>query len=193
MVDGAASLMSIFYGMTAGGRWSDQRGDNLLDGGAPFYDTYETADGRYVSHRRARAEVLCRAGAAHRPGRALRASASTTARCGPRCATAIAAILRGKTRDEWCALLEGTDACFAPVLTIDEAPRMRMPRSRSAFVEVDGVVQPGARAALRPQHRRAAAPRRRPIGMHTDAVLSEAGFSADEIAALHAAGVALRP
>ena len=86
MVDGAASLASIFYGLHGRGTWSEPRGANLLDGGAPFYDTYETADGRYVSLGAAGAEVLCRAGRSARPGRALRASASTTAACGPRCA-----------------------------------------------------------------------------------------------------------
>ena len=105
----------------------------------------------------------------------------------------MAAILRGKTRDEWSALLEGSDACFAPVLTHRRgaaaracavARRLRRGRRR-------GAAGPGA--AFRPQQRRR---RRTPapaIGTHTDAVLAEAGFSADEIAALHAAGVAMRP
>jgi alpha-methylacyl-CoA racemase len=101
-------------------------------------------------------------------------------------------ILRGKTRDEWSAALEGTDACFAPVLTLDEAPRHAHARDRNAFVDVAGVVQPGP--APRFDRSGSRSPQPAPaVGTHTDAVLAEAGFGADEIAALHAAGVAKGP
>jgi alpha-methylacyl-CoA racemase len=191
MVDGAASLMSIFYGMAASGRWTPNRGDNLLDGGAPFYDTYETADGRYVSigalEPKFFAEMAQRIGLDERF-----VNRQYDRKLWPEMRAAMAAILRAKTRDAWCAELEGSDACFAPVLTIEEAPQHAHALSRGAFVEVGGVVQPG-RA---PRFGRSTAPPPTPapaIGAHTDEVLAEAGFSADEIAALHAGGVSLKP
>ncbi len=190
MVDGAASLMSIFYGMAAGGRWSERRGENLLDGGAPFYDTYETADGKYVSIGALEPKFF--AEMARRIGLDRRFVAGQYERAlWPEMRAAMAGILRGKTRDEWTALLEGTDACFAPVLTIAEAQGHAHARARQTFVEVAGVVQPGP--APRFDRSTADLPRPAPaIGTHTDEVLAEAGFRADEIAALHAAGVALR-
>lgn len=191
MVDGAGSLMSIFYGMHASGRWSDQRGDNLLDGGAPFYDTYETADGKYVAigalEPKFFAEMAQRIGLDE--GFIKRQYDRKT---WPEMRTAMTRILRGKTRDEWSALLEGSDACFAPVLTLDEAPRHAHASARAAFVEVAGVVQPGP--APRFDRSGSRAPEAAPaIGAHTDEVLAEAGFRADEIVALHEAGAALRP
>jgi alpha-methylacyl-CoA racemase len=191
MVDGAASLMSIFYGMAAAGRMNDRRGENLLDGGAPFYDTYETADGRHVSigalEPKFFAEMAQRIGL---DARFVKRQYERT--LWPEMRTAMAAILRGKTRDEWSGLLEGSDACFAPVLTIAEAPQHAHARSRGAFVAVGGVVQPGP--APRFDRSTAEPPTPAPaIGMHTDAVLLEAGFSSDEISALFATGVALRP
>jgi alpha-methylacyl-CoA racemase len=191
MVDGAASLMSIFYGMTAAGRMNDRRGDNLLDGGAPFYDTYETADGRYVSIGALEPKFF--AEMAQRIGLDTRFVKGQYERnLWPEMRAAMSTLLCGKTRDEWSALLDGTDACFAPVLTIEEAPQHKHAQARGAFVEVAGVVQPGPaprfdRSTVEPPTPAPA------IGTHTDAVLSEAGFSADEISALHAAGVALRP
>jgi alpha-methylacyl-CoA racemase len=191
MVDGAASLMSIFYGMHAGGRWSDQRGDNLLDGGAPFYDTYETADGRYVSigalEPKFFAEMAQRIGLDERF-----AKRQYDRKVWPEMRAAMDTILRAKTRDEWCALLEGSDACFAPVLTIEEAPGHAHARARAAFVDVAGVVQPGPAPRFDRSGSRAPLPAPA-IGAHTDEVLVEAGFRADEIAALLADGVALRP
>ncbi|MEO7854019.1 MAG: CaiB/BaiF CoA-transferase family protein [Rubrivivax sp.] len=190
MVDGAGSLMSIFYGMRASGAWKDQRASNLLDGGAPFYDTYETADGRHVSiaalEPKFFAELVQRLGVDERFVK-LQHDRSQW----PQMRAAIAATVRGKTRDEWCALLEGSDACFAPVLGIDEAPAHAHARSRGAFIDLDGVVQP----APAPRFDRSVADTPRPapvVGAHTDQVLVEAGLRADEIAALHADGVALQ-
>ena len=190
MVDGAASLASIFYGMTASGRWNDQRGNNLLDGGAPFYDTYETADGKYVSIGALEAKFF--AEMAERIGLDKRfVKGQYDRKLWPELRAALAAILCGKTRDAWCVLLEGSDACFAPVLSMAEAPQHAHARARQAFIDLDGVVQPGP--APRFDRSTPDAVRAAPApGAHTDQVLAEAGFTADEIAALHAAGAARR-
>ena len=189
MVDGAASLMSIFHGLFAAGRWDPaQRSANLLDGGAPFYDTYETADGRHVSlgalEPKFFAELVQRVGldqkfVARQYDKAL----------WPELRAAIAAAFLSKTRDEWSALLEGTDVCFAPVLSLDEVQDHRHATERVSYIRIDGVVQP----APAPRFSRSQAePPRAPVavGAHTDVVLAEAGFSADEIAALRASGAA---
>ena len=190
MVDGAASLASIFYGMTAGGRWNQKRGDNLLDGGAPFYDTYETADGKHVSIGAIEPKFFAEmAGLIGLDKRFVKGQYER--RLWPEMRAEMERILRGKTRDEWSRLLEGSDACFAPVLSIEEAPRHAHAQARGAFVEVNGVVQPGPAPRFdrsTPEPVRPAPP----TGTHTDEVLAEAGFSADEIAALHAAGAAKR-
>jgi len=190
MVDGAASLASVFYGMTAGGRWSDQRGDNLLDGGAPFYDTYETADGKYVSIGALEPKFF--AEMAERIGLDARfVKRQYDRKLWPEMRAEMTRILRGRTRDAWCAALEGSDACFAPVLTIAEAPQHPHAQARQAFIDVGGVVQPGPAPRFDRSTPGPVQPAPAP-GAHTDEVLAEAGFSADEIAALHAAGAALR-
>ncbi len=190
MVDGASSLMSIFHGLSAAGQWNvEQRGANLLDGGAPFYDTYATADGKWVSigalEPKFFAELTQRIG--------LDASfikRQYDRRCWPEMREAITALMAAKTRDDWCTLLEGTDVCFAPVLTLAEAPAHHHASARSGFVTVDGVVQ----AAPAPRFSRSAVAQPKPAvkaGTHTDAILAAAGFSADEIGALRAAGAAV--
>jgi len=188
MVDGAASLMSLFYGLQAGGAWGGSRGENLLDGGAPFYDTYECADGGHIAL--APLEPKFFAELAQRIGLAERFVAGQyDRRLWPEMREAITAIVRAKTRDDWCAVLEGSDACFAPVLAMAEAPLHAHAQAREAFVTLDGVVQPGP--APRFDRCRPEPPRPAPaIGEHTAEVLGEAGYSADEIAALKAAGVA---
>jgi alpha-methylacyl-CoA racemase len=188
MVDGASSLMSIFHGLRAAGAWGEPRGANLLDGGAPFYDTYETADGRHIAlaplEPKFFAELVQRLGLDERF-----VKRQYDRRLWPEMRAAIAAVVLGKTRDDWCALLEGSDACFAPVLSLDEAPGHPQARQREAFVSIDGVVQPAA--APRFDRSQPAPPTRAPtLGEHTDAVLAEAGFAADEIAALRSAGAA---
>jgi alpha-methylacyl-CoA racemase len=142
MADGASLLMSMMWGFRAKGIWSDARGTNYLDTGAPYYDTYETADGKHVAigaiEPPFHAELLKRTGLDADPlfadqngedGREQRRAA-------------FAALFARRTRDEWCALLEGTDACFAPVLSYDEAPAHPHNRARRAFLDIAGVTQP---------------------------------------------------
>jgi len=188
MVDGAASLASIFYGLHAAGNWSEARGANLLDGGAPFYDTYETADARHISLAPLEPKFFARL--AEALGLEPRfVQRQYDRRLWPEMRAAIAAAVLRHTRDEWCARLEGSDACFAPVLSFEEAPMHVHARARAAFVTVDGVVQPAP--APRFDRTPAAQPRPAPHpGQHTDEVLHEAGFSAAEVAALRTAGAA---
>lgn len=186
MVDGVASLMGLFHGLQAAGAWSDARGTNLLDGGAPFYATYETADGQWVSI--AAIEPKFYAELARRIGLDERFVAAQNDRSQwPAMREAIAAIVRGRTRAAWCEQLEGTDACFAPVLTVGEAARHPHALARGTYVEVEGVVQPGPA----PRFDRSAPVPVRPapeVGVHTHEVLSQAGFTMDDIQALQAAG-----
>jgi alpha-methylacyl-CoA racemase len=141
MVDGAASLMSIFYGLHAGGIWRDARGSNLLDGGAPFYRPYETRDGRHVFvaaiEPKFYGELLTLAGITE-----LDPAAQFDQGTWPGQADVFSSTFLTKTRDEWTEIFEGTDACVAPVLTLGEAPDHPHNRAREAFVEIDGVLQP---------------------------------------------------
>jgi alpha-methylacyl-CoA racemase len=190
MVDGAASLASIFYGLHAGGGWDQPRGGNLLDGGAPFYDTYETADGRWISlgplEPKFFAEFARLVGLDDRFVRR-----QYDRREWPAMREAIGSLVKSRSRDDWSALLEGTDACYAPVLDFDEAPRHRHAVARQGFVSVDGVVQP----APAPRFDRSVpgVPRPAPrLGQHTREVLAEAGFDAAAIDDLLAAGAAVQ-
>lgn len=186
MVDGVASLMGLFHGLQAAGAWSDARGANLLDGGAPFYATYETADGKWVAIGAIEPKFF--AELARRIGLDARFVAAQNDRSQwPALREAIATIVRGRTRQAWCDLLEGTDACFAPVLTIGEAARHPHAVARGGYVEVEGAVQP----APAPRFDRSVPEPVRPapeIGAHTHEVLAQAGFSHSDIQALQAAG-----
>ncbi|MFQ5947968.1 MAG: CaiB/BaiF CoA transferase family protein, partial [Acidimicrobiia bacterium] len=141
MVDGAALLSTMIHGLRAMGTWSDERGTNLLDTGAHFYDVYETADGGFVSigalEPQFFAELLRLTGL---EGEALPHQLDRSE--WPKLKERFAAVFKSKTRDEWTALLEGTDVCFAPVLSMAEAPQHPHNRSRGTFVEVQGVLQP---------------------------------------------------
>lgn len=142
IVDGAASLMTAFYGLQAAGMWVNERGENILDSGAYFYDVYECADGKWISvaaiEGRFHSELLHRLqiDATELPQQMDRSS-------WPFMRSLFAKRFRAQGRDEWCALLEGTDACVAPVLDMQEAPLHPHLRQRGTFVEIDGVVQPG--------------------------------------------------
>lgn len=186
MVDGVGSLMTPHFGLQASGMHTGPRGTNHLDSGAPFYEVYECADGKHVSvapiETKFRAELFRLVGIG---------SEWVALADNPRNWTALKRLLaqrfRTRTRDEWTALLEGTDACFAPVLTAAEAPGHRHHRSRSAFVEVDGIVQPA------PAPRFSRTPSATPTapeapGQSTDAAFAEWGFEKGRIEALRAAG-----
>ena len=187
LVDGAASLMSMFHGMLAAGGWPGRRGENLLDGGAPFYGVYETADGKHVSigslEPKFYAEMVRRLGLDERFLR-LQGDASQW----PALREAIAAAVRTRTRDEWSTLLEGTDVCFAPVLALGEVHRHPHAVARGTYVEVAGVVQPGPAPRFDrsvPDHPRPAPA----VGAHTAEVLTECGFVEADIDSLRLAGV----
>jgi len=146
MLDGAALLAGLFHGLRAVGDWGE-RGTNLLDGGAWFYDAYETADGGFVSFGaidpRARAELRRLTGLDAENAEDDTGEADGDDRSAwPAMRDRLAARVRERTRDEWCAVFEGTDVCFAPVLGPDEAPDHPHVRARGTFTEVDGVVQP---------------------------------------------------
>ncbi|MBO0731117.1 MAG: CoA transferase [Acidimicrobiaceae bacterium] len=188
MVDGAAVLAAMVWGMRDS--WGP-RGTNLLDTGAWFYNTYETADGGYISFGSLEpqffAEMLRITGLADNADNGGPVPDQNDRATWPATEERLAALVKTKTRDEWCALLEGSDACFAPVLSLDEASTYPPAQHRRAFTEVAGVVQP----APAPRFSRTAAeisgPPARP-GQHTDEVLGAWGVSADEIAKLRDAG-----
>jgi len=166
MTDGTALLSAFFYGMKAQGQWGNERASNILDGAAPFYDTYACADGRFVAigaiEPQFYAELRKRCGIDD----PLFDAQLDTARW-PQLKERLADIMRTRTRDEWCALLEGTDACFAPVLDWDEAPEHAHNRARGTYVDIDGVMQP----APAPRFSRSAAAAPRP---GRDATLDDA-------------------
>ncbi|WP_461154552.1 CaiB/BaiF CoA transferase family protein [Saccharopolyspora tripterygii] len=186
MVDGSASLMTALYGFRAAGYWTDQRGTNRLDSGAPWYHLYETKDGGWISlaANETRFWRNC--------VRLLGFSEDELPdqhdqQYWPEIADRFAAVFRTKTRDEWCALAEGQDVCLSPVLSMAEAPEHPHLRARSTFIEADGVVQP----APAPRFSRTPGAIQRPPaapGEYADEALGDWGFSAAEIAALRAAG-----
>lgn len=186
MLDGSALLMSMVYGWKAAGKWSIEKGVNLLDGGAHFYNTYECADGKWIAVGALEPQFyshLLEGAGIQDPAFDSRMDRSRW----PELKAALASVFKMKTRSEWCSLLEGTDACFAPVLDLDEAPGHPHNRSRNTFIKVDGVVQP----APAPRFSRSAAPiptAATPAGLHTEEVLADWGFTDAEIADLNATG-----
>ncbi len=142
ITDGAASLMSVIYGLRASGIWTDERDNNLLDGGAHFYDVYETSDGKFVSigslEPQFYALLLEKTELKDDPAFAMQMNKPEW----PAMSEKLAGVIKTKTRDEWTALMEGTDVCFAPVLSMAEAPDHPHNVARQTFVEVGGLKQP---------------------------------------------------
>lgn len=186
MVDGASLLMTVFHGRRLSGAWFDERGTNYIDSGAPFYDVYEAADGRYVSvgaiepkfHR----EMLRRIGfdlstlpdVVHRKD-------------WPVLKDQLAGIFRTKTRAEWAEILEGTDSCFAPVLSLGEVHEHPHHQARDSFIDVAGTRQPAPAPRFSRTPAEVSYPPPLP-GEHTDEILTEWGFSDPDIAGLRASG-----
>jgi len=194
MVDGAALLTAFLHGMQAKGFWHEGRGTNMLDSGAARYEVYETADHRWVSvgciEDRFYANLIALLGLGDDPDVTTDLDRGIGDLSGSAAAKAkLAAVFATKTRDEWCALLEGeTELCFAPVLTLNEAPQHPHNRARGTFTTLDEMVQPAPAPRFsrsRPEVRWGA-PRR---GEHTDEVLRGAGYSDAQIDALRTAGV----
>ena len=189
MVDGSAVLSTMFWALRALGAYNDVRGTNLLDTGAHFYEVYETADGGHVAVGAIEQQFydeLCRLTGfeADRTDPPSHFDSSTW----PERKAAMAALFRSRTRSQWCELLEGTDACVAPVLSFAEAPGHPHLKARGTFVEVEGVVQP----APAPRFSRTPGSIQRPPahpGQHTDEVLADwLGATEDEVATLRASG-----
>tara|TARA_B100000530_G_scaffold334527_1_gene284549 strand:- start:643 stop:1788 length:1146 start_codon:yes stop_codon:yes gene_type:complete len=187
MVDGSASLMAMFFSMAAGGAYTDKRGTNLLDGGAHFYDTYETRDKKFISlgsiEPQFYAELMEKID--EDPGQFFPQMESKD---WPSYKERLTTIFKMKTQDEWCDIMEGTDVCFAPVLSIFDAPNHPHNKARGTFIDVDGVVQPApaprfSRSDSLPTH----GPRI--PGEDTQAILEETGCSRSEIEELRSAGV----
>jgi alpha-methylacyl-CoA racemase len=186
MTDGAASLMSMFYGFKASGMWSDNKGENLLDGGAHFYDAYETSDGKWVSIGSIEPQfytlLLEKTGISdpefeHQMDRAK----------WPALKEKIARVIKTKTRVQWDALMENTDVCYAPVLSLAEAPHHPHNVARETFVQIEGVTQP----APAPRFSRTKPEVQGPppgSGQHNEAILKDFGFAPGEIDALKTAG-----
>ncbi len=187
MVDGSAILTTMFHAFRAMGIWNDERGTNLLDTGAHFYDVYETSDGKYVSigsiEPQFYAELLALSGLGDDPELPHQHDREQW----PALKDRLAEIFRTKTRDEWCEIMEHTDVCFAPVLSLAEAPQHPHNVERGTFIEENGVVQP----APAPRFSRTKAEIQRPpahAGQHTDEVLTQFGFDADRVEKLREIG-----
>jgi alpha-methylacyl-CoA racemase len=187
IVDGAASLLTFAYGLMRAGLWTDERGANALDSGAPWYDAYETSDGKYVSigaiEGRFYQDLLKRIGL---DKEALPAQLDRSG--WPVLREKLKGVFLTKTQDEWSRLLAGSDTCFAPVLSLDEAPEHPHALARGNYVTVAGIKQPGPA----PRFSRTKPEVRSPppkAGEHTDAALRDWGFSSAEIAGLRAAAV----
>lgn len=184
MTDGSALLMSMMWGFRAMGRWGNARGTNLLDGGAHFYDTYETGDGKWVAIGAIEPQFY----------KALRAvmglhgaewDAQFAPAVWPTLSAELARRFRQRSQAAWVEAFAGHEACFAPVLGFDEAAAHPHNRARGTFVEAGGVVQPA------PAPRYSVSDTVTPVMARpadTDAILAEYGFAPDEIAALHEAG-----
>ena len=182
MIDGVTHLMSAFQAMRQQGTWSDKRGDNIVDGGAPFYGCYETKDGAYVAvgaiepHFYANLLGVLGLDPASLPGQNDRDS-------WPALKTRFAAVFLTRTRDEWVAASAGRDACLAPVLSIDEAPEHPQMKARAVYSAFDGLrhPSPAPRFARTPATLRRATPG---AGVGAREALADWGFTAEEIVEL---------
>ena len=189
MTDGTALLSTMMYGFKAQGQWSNRRGDNMLDGGAHFYDTYTCADGKHIAIGAIEPQfyaLLLKLLGITDP--AFQAQMNPAA--WPELKHRLSALFATRPREAWCALLEGTDTCFAPVLDWDEAPVHPHNVARGTFVQVDGVVQP----APAPRFSRTVAQVRESRGeISADEMLESWGLCRDTVNALRGAKLPLPP
>jgi alpha-methylacyl-CoA racemase len=184
MTDGAASLMAMFYGMNAMGMWKDERGVNLLDSGAHFYDTYETRDGKYIAlgsiEPQFYKELLEKTGIDD-PAFAAQMDRSAW----PALSAKLEAVIKTRTRDEWDAIMLGSDVCYAPVLSLGEAPKHPHNVARQTFVDIAGVTQPAPAPRFSRTVPEVQGP---PEGASNEASLKAWGFSDGDVAKLQSAG-----
>jgi len=187
MVEGSAALMHMMYAWMASDRWRDERGVNLLDGASYFYDSYETADGKYVSIGSLEPQffqILLEKAELD----ASEFSSQSDESKWPELKAKLSTEMKNKTRDEWCAIMEGSDVCFAPILSMSEAPEHPHNKFRQSYLHTDGVLQ----AAPTPKFSRTApsVPASPPAsGSNTSAVLSGLGYSSEQITQLAEQGV----
>jgi alpha-methylacyl-CoA racemase len=184
MVDGVTSLLSGFYGLRAAGKWDDRRGENFVDSGAPWYDSYETSDGKYISigsiEGRFYRNLLERLGLS---GHSL--PAQHDRRGWPVLRNRFSEVFKQKSRDEWVAIMSGHEVCFAPVLDLVEATEHPHMKSRKAHVVIDGLLQPAPAPRFSRTVPNIPIPPREP-GSDTEAALADWGFSDPDIADLRA-------
>lgn len=184
MTDGSASLMAMMYGFHAAGIMSTDRGTNMLDSGAHFYDVYETSDKQYVSIGSIEPQFYAilrdKLGLTDDPAWDNHMSNQAD---WPVLKEKLITIFKTKTRDEWCQIMEGTDICFAPVLSMAEAKDHPHNKERETIVEIDGVAQPNVapRFSRTPSKIQGSAP---VVGAHTESALKDWGFSDSDIAKL---------
>jgi alpha-methylacyl-CoA racemase len=188
MLDGAALQMSMTWMLQALGKWSDRRGTNILDTGAHFYEVYETSDGRYISigciEPQFYAGLRAKLGLAADP----EFDQQMNPQRWPQLKQRLAQIFATRTRAQWCDLLEDSDVCFAPVLSLSEAPGHPHNEMRKVFLDVAGVTQP----APAPRFSRSECVEPRPperVNAHSDEILGSLGYSAERIAGLRSRGV----
>ena len=186
MVDGSAVLINFIWGLKAAGMWGPERGTNLLDTGAPFYDVYECADGHYVSIGSLEPQFYAELKRLADLDEGLFEDQMNPAHW-PEMKDRMAEIFKARTRDEWCEIMEHTDVCFAPVLSMEEATRHPHNVARNTFIDNAGMTQ----AAPAPRFSRTATAQPAPAahaGQHTDQVLSDFGFEPGQVAVLRDSG-----
>jgi alpha-methylacyl-CoA racemase len=187
MTDGAALLSAAVYGLTAAGYWTNKREDNLLDGGAHFYGVYECSDGKFISLGSIEPQFYALL---------VKLAGLDETEFGPQMDRArwpelrksLAKVIRSRSREQWCQVMEGTDICFAPVLDWSEAPAHPHNRARNTFIEIDGITQPAPAPRFSRTPPAVQGPPASP-GEHSDAVLADFGLGAAAIAGLKRDGV----
>jgi len=180
MTDGSASLMSMFYGMKGMGRWSEERGTNVIDTGSHYYNVYKTKDDKYISiasiEPKFYQELIEKSGLSKEPDLPKQTDDSSWGPMKERLTT----VFLSKTRDQWCEIMEGSDVCFAPVLNMEESIHHPHNVARGTFIEIDGVYQP----APAPRFDKTPCEVSKPpssTGQDSHAILNDWGFDSDQI------------